>query len=150
MTAARRAAAWPFTRPYQLILNLAVGGDWGGSKGIDDKALPATITLAAQARASVADRSWTEAVTDLVDRQRQRGAIAAGEAGDPVGQGDAGRAGLGLQLDIRAVLWAEVEAWANELLHDVHALASAYGWSESDVVRLSPWRREWYRQAVGW
>ncbi len=33
-------AAWPFTRPYRLILNLAVGGDWGGVKGIDDAALP--------------------------------------------------------------------------------------------------------------
>lgn len=33
-------AAWPFDRPYQLILNLAIGGDWGGSKGIDDAALP--------------------------------------------------------------------------------------------------------------
>ncbi|MDR6146917.1 beta-glucanase (GH16 family) [Sphingomonas sp. SORGH_AS870] len=34
------AAAWPFTRPYSLILNLAVGGDWGGKKGVDDAALP--------------------------------------------------------------------------------------------------------------
>jgi licheninase len=34
------AAAWPFTRPYELILNLAVGGDWGGQKGIDDAAFP--------------------------------------------------------------------------------------------------------------
>ena len=32
--------AWPFTTPYPLILNLAVGGDWGGQKGIDDAALP--------------------------------------------------------------------------------------------------------------
>lgn len=34
------AAAWPFTRPFQMILNLAVGGDWGGAKGIDDAAFP--------------------------------------------------------------------------------------------------------------
>lgn len=34
------AAAWPFTRPYHLILNLAIGGDWGGKKGVDDAALP--------------------------------------------------------------------------------------------------------------
>lgn len=33
-------AAWPFDTPYPLILNLAVGGDWGGQKGIDDAALP--------------------------------------------------------------------------------------------------------------
>ncbi|RST31247.1 glycoside hydrolase family 16 protein [Sphingomonas ginkgonis] len=31
---------WPFDRPFQLILNLAVGGDWAGAKGIDDAAFP--------------------------------------------------------------------------------------------------------------
>lgn len=39
------AAAWPFTRPYSLILNLAVGGDWGGQKGIDDTALPQVMKV---------------------------------------------------------------------------------------------------------
>lgn len=32
--------AWPFDRPFHLILNLAIGGDWAASKGIDDAALP--------------------------------------------------------------------------------------------------------------
>lgn len=39
------AAAWPFTRPYQLILNVAVGGDWGGQRGIDDAAFPQAMTV---------------------------------------------------------------------------------------------------------
>ncbi len=39
------AAAWPFTRPFQMILNLAVGGDWGGVKGVDDAALPQAMTV---------------------------------------------------------------------------------------------------------
>ncbi len=38
-------AAWPFNRPYQLILNLAVGGDWGGAKGIDDAVLPQRMSV---------------------------------------------------------------------------------------------------------
>lgn len=38
-------AAWPFTRPYNLILNLAIGGDWGGAKGVDDAALPQRMTI---------------------------------------------------------------------------------------------------------
>ena len=38
-------AAWPFDRPFQLILNLAVGGDWGGAKGVDDAAFPQRMTL---------------------------------------------------------------------------------------------------------
>ncbi|MGY4397162.1 beta-glucanase (GH16 family) [Sphingomonas sp. UYAg733] len=39
------AAAWPFTRPYNLILNLAIGGDWGGAKGVDDPALPQRLAV---------------------------------------------------------------------------------------------------------
>lgn len=39
------APAWPFTRPYELILNVAVGGDWGGQKGIDDAAFPQAMTV---------------------------------------------------------------------------------------------------------
>jgi beta-glucanase (GH16 family) len=38
-------AAWPFTRPFQLILNLAVGGDWGGQKGVDDLAFPQAMRV---------------------------------------------------------------------------------------------------------
>ena len=39
------AQAWPFTRPYQLILNVAVGGDWGGQKGVDDAAFPQRMAV---------------------------------------------------------------------------------------------------------
>jgi len=39
------AAAWPFTRSFGLILNVAVGGDWGGQRGIDDTAFPQTMTV---------------------------------------------------------------------------------------------------------
>ena len=37
--------AWPFDRPFHLILNTAIGGDWGGQKGIDDTALPARFEV---------------------------------------------------------------------------------------------------------
>jgi beta-glucanase (GH16 family) len=32
--------AWPYDREQFLILNLAIGGDWGGQKGIDDHIFP--------------------------------------------------------------------------------------------------------------
>lgn len=32
--------AWPFDQPFYLILNLAFGGGWGGSQGVDLDALP--------------------------------------------------------------------------------------------------------------
>ncbi|MCV0414091.1 MAG: glycoside hydrolase family 16 protein [Brevundimonas sp.] len=31
---------WPFDKPFHLILNIAVGGDWGGEEGVDDAAFP--------------------------------------------------------------------------------------------------------------
>ncbi len=32
--------AWPFDKRFHLLLNIAVGGDWGGQKGVDDSSLP--------------------------------------------------------------------------------------------------------------
>jgi hypothetical protein len=49
-----------------------------------------------------------------------------------------------LLFDIGAFVWAEVDALARRTLHEVHALASAYGWREPDVLALSPWRRRAY------
>lgn len=31
---------WPYDNDQYLILNLAIGGDWGGQKGIDDQSFP--------------------------------------------------------------------------------------------------------------
>jgi beta-glucanase (GH16 family) len=39
------APVWPFDRPQYLILNLAIGGSWGGQKGIDDSAFPARFVI---------------------------------------------------------------------------------------------------------
>lgn len=36
---------WPYDDPFYVILNLAWGGDWGGYKGIDESALPATMLV---------------------------------------------------------------------------------------------------------
>lgn len=33
-------AEWPFDQPFYLILNLAVGGNWGGTKGVDESIWP--------------------------------------------------------------------------------------------------------------
>ena len=32
--------AWPFDKPQYLLVNLAIGGSWGGQKGIDDSRFP--------------------------------------------------------------------------------------------------------------
>jgi beta-glucanase (GH16 family) len=31
---------WPFNAPFHLIFNLAVGGNWGGQKGVDESIWP--------------------------------------------------------------------------------------------------------------
>ena len=33
-------SAWPFDKPMHLLLNIAVGGSWGGQKGVDDSVYP--------------------------------------------------------------------------------------------------------------
>jgi beta-glucanase (GH16 family) len=34
------ARTWPFDKPQYLLLNLAIGGSWGGQQGIDDSLFP--------------------------------------------------------------------------------------------------------------
>ncbi len=38
-------AAWPFDRDHYLILNLAIGGAWGGQKGVDADAFPQRLEV---------------------------------------------------------------------------------------------------------
>lgn len=51
-------------------------------------------------------------------------------------------------FDIMSFFWSEIHAWAVRALHDVHALASAYGWREHEILALSPWRRQFYADLV--
>jgi beta-glucanase (GH16 family) len=38
-------ARWPFDQPHHLLLNIAVGGSWGGQKGIRPDAFPAKMEV---------------------------------------------------------------------------------------------------------
>lgn len=48
------------------------------------------------------------------------------------------------ELDVADCVWAELDSWARETLLDVHLLARAYGWTEPEVLALSPLRRRYY------
>ena len=37
--------AWPFDGPQFMLLNLAVGGTWGGQKGVDDASFPVRMEI---------------------------------------------------------------------------------------------------------
>jgi beta-glucanase (GH16 family) len=38
-------AEWPFDSPQFLILNIAVGGDWGGQQGVNDAIFPVQMEI---------------------------------------------------------------------------------------------------------
>lgn len=38
-------AAWPFDTDFNILLNVAVGGNWGGAQGIDNSVFPTTYTV---------------------------------------------------------------------------------------------------------
>lgn len=38
-------STWPFNKKFHLLLNIAIGGNWGGAQGIDDTVFPATMLV---------------------------------------------------------------------------------------------------------
>lgn len=51
-------------------------------------------------------------------------------------------------FDISTFFWEELEARAKRILGEIHALASAYGWTEREVLSLSDNRRAMYVEMV--
>jgi hypothetical protein len=51
-------------------------------------------------------------------------------------------------FDIVTFFWIEINAWAYRILSEIHTLALAYGWSEADILALSPWRRQFYLEML--
>jgi len=52
-------------------------------------------------------------------------------------------------FDAATLVWGELRAAATRILRDVHTLASRYGWSEEDVLRMSARRRRMYVDLEG-
>jgi hypothetical protein len=51
-------------------------------------------------------------------------------------------------FDVLTFFWTEIQAWAPRILREVHQLASAYGWSEAEILALSPGRRQAYLEMI--
>ncbi len=47
-------------------------------------------------------------------------------------------------FDIVSFLWSELNDWAERTLQMIHTLAKGYGWSEQEILNLSPIRRQLY------
>jgi hypothetical protein len=52
-------------------------------------------------------------------------------------------------FDIVTFFWEELAALAKRLLGEVHRLASAYGWRESEILAMSSQRRRTYLELAG-
>jgi hypothetical protein len=47
-------------------------------------------------------------------------------------------------FDIAGYLWTEIDNWARRVMHEVYLLARSFGWSEHDILAMSPRRRQLY------
>lgn len=52
-------------------------------------------------------------------------------------------------FDIASFLWVEINRWAQRTILEIHQLASAYGWSEAEILSVSPTRRQIYFSMIG-
>jgi hypothetical protein len=57
--------------------------------------------------------------------------------------------GFAVDLDVGSFVWQEVDAAARRLLLEVATLARAYGWTEEQVLSLTPARRAAYLRIAG-
>lgn len=51
-------------------------------------------------------------------------------------------------FDIQSYLWTEINAWAKSMVQEVYVLARHFGWSEHDILNMSPQRRQLYLQMI--
>lgn len=51
-------------------------------------------------------------------------------------------------LDLTRIIWAKLDGRVRRLLWEVDVLAKAYGWSEAEILGLTPKRREAYLRLV--
>jgi hypothetical protein len=52
-------------------------------------------------------------------------------------------------FDIVEFLWRRLDVFVRGLLREIHVLASHYGWSERDIVSITPRRRRHYLELIG-
>lgn len=51
-------------------------------------------------------------------------------------------------FDIASYLMGEIHSWAKHVLREVHSLARAYGWCETDILAMTPTRRRAYLELL--
>ena len=111
-----------------------------------ERLLERCVVAARRAGEPVEAAELTPAVRDAVAAKMEE-AGAAGDAEISMSCPECGRAWSAL-FDAPAFLWSELNAAALRVFDDVHALATAYGWSEEAIVSMPRARRRVYRELV--
>jgi hypothetical protein len=133
-------------RPLECrdLLALDAASDLGASRSL----LLRRVVVEAQ-------RGGRRLAADALSEAEQAELLAALERADPLARLECGLTcpACGHQwqalFDIAAFLWNEIETVARRLLYEVHALASAYGWREAEILALSQRRRWSYLEMLG-
>lgn len=134
--------------PFELTFRLPTSGDIRAAGGLRDAEDARRLLLARCVVRASRDGEEIDAgdlPRDICVRLGER----MGEL-DPLSDiemvGTCPECGVGwdVPLDIGSFLWAELDGWARRTLSDIDTLARIYGWSERDVLALSPARRKLY------
>jgi hypothetical protein len=120
------AEAKPEDRRGALFARCVVSANVGGEE-VPATALPAEIVQAAARSLSGADPQ--------ADIQLSLSCAACGHR-------------WAAPFDILRFLWTKLDAWAKRQLREIHVLACAYGWRESEILALSPLRRSHYLELI--
>jgi hypothetical protein len=111
----------------EKLLRLCVDARHTNGEALDPASLPADLLQEVMSRMAAADPQ-AEIRVDLACP-----ACSQGEA---------------VIFDIVSFLWREIDDWAQRVLMEIHALASAYGWSEQEILGLTAMRRRFYMEML--
>lgn len=150
-----------FVLPLQQLADAAapaaadtVIGCAGGRFRLPNSADIAQAMGAAEPRRALALALQIGAELTALDEQAVAALETALAAADPAAQLDialhcdaCGQA-FAAPFDAAECLWLDVQSSARRTLDEVHQLASAYGWSEAEVLAVPPTRRQHYLQRV--
>ena len=130
---------WKFRLPTSRVLAVA-------ASAASESAAARRLVGECCAETEAANPEWTDSELVAIEEQLA--------AADPLAEirlhfdCPACAASFDESLDLPIFVWAEVEAAARRVLAEIHALASVYGWTEAQILSLSPMRRATYLEMV--
>lgn len=132
---------------YEIRLRLANSTDLIACADVDATQIPQHIFTACLIAATMegAPVSAAQLPPEIVQAGIEQMANADQQANLEIDLSCAGCGHRWIEIfDIVSFFWTEIDVWARRMLREVHVLASAYGWSEEQILNLHPRRRHCY------